>query len=339
MDLKQLSARLGLSPTTVSRALNGYPEVSERTRERVIEAAKEVGYEPNVTARRLARGAVDAIGIVHPAGAGHLDDPRFLEVVDGLTERFSKAGIDLLIASARQKEELATYKRLLQGRRVDGFIVHHTRRVDPRLDYLGECGAPFVAYGRTDTPDSYAWFDFDNALGSSLAVRRLQGFGHRRIAYLHAPLELHFAYQRHQGYLDAMHAAGLPVDPSLVVPAGFGRRGGYEAMKKLLDRAEGPTAVIVDNNLCGVGVLRCALDAGLEIGRQLSLIVYDGVPVDSVVTSVQVTSIEQPTSYDVGVQLAELMFGVLAGQPVRELQTLWSPRIAAGSSDGPISEH
>lgn len=136
-----------------------------------------------------------------------------------------------------------------------------------------------------------------------------------------------------------MHAAGLPVDPGLVVPAGFGRRGGYEAMKTLLDRAEGPTAVIVDNNLCGVGVLRCALDAGLKIGRQLSLIVYDGVPVDSVVTSVQVTSIEQPTSYAVGVQLAELMIGVLAGQPVQELQTLWSPRIAAGSSDGPISEH
>lgn len=336
MDLKQLSARLGLSPTTVSRALNGYPEVSERTRQRVIEAAKEVGYEPNAMARGLARGPVDAIGIVYPTGAGHLGDPRFLEVVDGLTERFSKAGIDLLIASARPEEEVAMYKRLLRGRRVDGFIVHHTRRVDPRLAYLEASDAPFVAYGRTDSPDSYAWFDFDNAAGTALAVERLRGFGHQRIAYVHAPLDLHFAHQRYQGYVNAMQAAGLQIDPKLVISAGFGRRGGYEAMKQLLDQPNRPSAVIVDNNLCGVGVLRCALDAGLEIGRQMSVIVYDGAPADSVVTSEQVTAIEQPTSHDAGVQLAELMLGVLAGQPVQELQTLWSPQIAPGGSDGPI---
>jgi LacI family transcriptional regulator len=336
MDLKQLSARLGLSPTTVSRALNGYPEVSERTRQRVIAEAAEVGYKPNAMARGLARGPVDAIGIVYPTGAGHLDDPRFLEVVNGLTERFSQDGIDFLIASARQQDELAMYQRLLRGRRVDGFIVHHTRRVDPRLAYLAASDAPFVAYGRTDMPDSYAWFDFDNAAGSALAVQRLRGFGHSRIAYVHAPLQLHFAYQRHQGYLDAMQEAGLPVDSALVIPAGFGRRGGYEAMKHLLGRAERPTAVIVDNNLCGVGVLRSALDAGLEIGRQISVIVYDGTPLDALVMAERVTAIEQPTSHRVGVQLAELMLGVLAGKPAHELQTLWAPGIAPGTSDGPV---
>jgi LacI family transcriptional regulator len=335
MDLKQLSARLGLSPTTVSRALNGYSDVSERTRQRVIEAAREAGYQPNLMARRLALGKADAIGIVHPTGAGHLGDPRFLEVVDGLTERFAAEQIDLLIASARPADEIATYERLSRGRRVDGFIVPHTRRRDPRIDYLRQCGAPFVAYGRTADPGGYAWFDFDNEAGSRLAVERLHRLGHRRIGYVHAPLELNFAWQRHQGFVAGMAQAGLPVEPGWVVPAGFGRRGGYEAMQTMMAGGDTPTAVIVDNNLSGVGVVRCLLDAGRVPGRDISVIVYDGTPADSTVLELEVTAIEQPTPHGAGVKLAELMLGVMQDQPLQELQVLWAPRIAPGNSDGP----
>lgn len=335
MDLKQLSAKLGLSPTTVSRALNGYSDVSERTRQRVIEAAREAGYQPNLMARRLALGKADAIGIVHPTGAGHLGDPRFLEVVDGLTERFAAEQMDLLIASARPADEIATYERLLRGRRVDGFIVPHTRCSDPRIDYLEQCGAPFVAYGRTGDPSGYAWFDFDNAAGTRLAVQRLVGLGHRRIGYVHAPLELNFARQRHEGYVQGLREAGLSFEPALIVPAGFGRRGGYEAMQALLAASVRPTAMIVDNNLSGVGVVRCLLDARLALPRDLSVIVYDGTPADSTVLDLQVTAIEQPTPRDAGVKLAELMLGVIEGKPLQELQVLWSPRIAPGNSDGP----
>lgn len=335
MDLKQLSARLGLSPTTVSRALNGYSDVSERTRQRVVEAARELGYQPNLAARRLALGKADAIGIVHPTGSGHLGDPRFLEVVDGLTERFATQQMDLLIASARPEDEIVTYERLLRGHRVDGFIVPHTRRADPRIDYLARSGAPFVAYGRTADASGYAWFDFDNEAGTVLAVQRLQTFGHRRIGYVHAPLDLNFAYQRHQGYLCGMREAGLPLDGALVVAAGFGRRGGYEAMQALLASRSRPTAVIVDNNLSGVGVVRCLLDAGIALGSELSVIVYDGTPADSTVQGLQITAIEQPTPHGAGVALADLMLGVIAGKPVQELQTLWSPRIGPGQSDGP----
>lgn len=335
MDLRELSARLGLSPTTVSRALNGYSDVNERTRQRVIEAARELGYQPNQVARRLALGKADAIGIVHPTGAGHLGDPRFLEVVDGLTGRFAAEQIDLLIASARPEDEIATYQRLLRGRRVDGFIVPHTRRQDPRIDYLSQAQAPFVAYGRTDEASAYAWFDFDNVAGTCLAVERLHRLGHRRIGYVHAPLELNFAYQRYQGYLRGMQAAGLPLDRNLVIAAGFGRRGGYEAMQTTMALDEPPTAVIVDNNLSGVGVVRYLLDAGIALGSHLSVIVYDGAPADSTVRDLQVTAIEQPTPHAAGVKLAELMLGVLQGRPVQEQQVLWSPRIQPGQTDGP----
>lgn len=335
MDLKEFSARLGLSPTTVSRALNGYSDVSERTRQRVIDAARELGYQPNLAARRLALGKADAIGIVHPTGAGHLGDPRFLEVVDGLTTHFARHEIDLLIASARPVDEIATYERLLRGRRVDGFIVPHTRRQDPRIEYLAAAGAPFVAYGRTDDASGYAWFDFDNEAGTQMAVQRLVAFGHRRIGYVHAPLDLNFAHQRHQGFLRGMQQAGLDALPQLTVAAGFGRRGGYEAMQALLSRQPAPTAVIVDNNLSGVGVVRCLLDRGIALGSQMSVIVYDGTLADSTVQDLQVTAVEQPTPHDAGVKLAELMLGVIQGQAVHDLQVQWSPRIGPGGSDGP----
>ena len=335
MDLKELSAKLGLSQTTVSRALNGYSDVSERTRERVMQAAQEFGYRPNGAARRLATGKADAIGIVYPTGSGDLGDPRFVEVVAGMTDRFAEAGVDVLIASARPADELATYERLLKARRVDGFIVPHTRMDDARIEHLKASGAPFVAYGRTAKPDDYAWFDFDNEAGTALAVARLAGLGHRDIAYVHAPLDLTFAFQRHQGFLGGLREAGLKPVARHVVAAGFSRRGGHEAMQALLKQQPLPSAVIVDNNICGVGVVRALLDAGLVPGRDLSVIVYDGMPADTLLGGIAITAIAQPEAHAAGVQLAELMLGVVGGKPLQQLQVLWQPKIAPGASDGP----
>ncbi|HNB43005.1 MAG TPA: LacI family DNA-binding transcriptional regulator, partial [Burkholderiaceae bacterium] len=145
IDLKQLSARLGLSQTTVSRALNGYTDVSAKTRERVAQMAQELGYQPNSAARRLARGQADAVGIVYPLEAGDLGDPNFLFVVEGMSERLEAEDMDLLIASARSHAELRTYDRLLRGGRVDGVIVARTQVEDARIDYLRTAGFPFVA--------------------------------------------------------------------------------------------------------------------------------------------------------------------------------------------------
>lgn len=136
VNLKALSEALGLSRTTVSRALNGYDDVSEATRERVMQAAREFGYVADPTARRLATGRADAVGIVYPFGAGDLGDPRFAEVVAGVTERLGESGLDFFIVSARPNAELDTYRRLVDGRLVDGLIVARTLVDDPRLRFF-----------------------------------------------------------------------------------------------------------------------------------------------------------------------------------------------------------
>jgi len=335
MNLKQLSDALGLSQTTVSRALNGYSDVSKATRQRVVEMAEAAAYKPNVMARRLAMGKADAIGLVYPLESTYLGDPRFVEVIEGLTTRFREEHIDVLIASAGKDDELESYQRLITAHRVDGLIVARTHLNDPRIKFLKEVKFPFVAYGRSAKPSGFAWFDFDNELGTRLAVERLVALGHRTIAYVHADLDLNFAAQRHQGFLAAMQQAGLAVHPELVVDAGFLRRKAYAMMKKLLQSPNRPTAVIVDNNLAGVGVNLALLDAGLQLGKDFSLIIYDGLPDDTLINQQDVTAVEQATPGKAGRQLAELMLAVIQGKPANQLQVLWQPHIHAGATDGP----
>lgn len=335
IDLKQLSARLGLSPTTVSRALNGYSDVSAATRERVERMARELGYQPNLAARRLARGHADAVGIVYPLDAGDLGDPHFLQVVQGVSDRLEDDRMDLLIASARANSELRTYERLVKGGRVDGVIVARTRVEDARIDYLRQARMPFVAYGRTADCEDFAWFDFDNEAGSMLAVQELARLGHRSIAYVHAPLAFNFAYQRHIGYTRAMADFGREVRPELVVEGGMARRSGYAGALRLLAAAPLPTAVIVDNHLSGVGVVRALLDHSIALGRTISVIVYDGTPADSVLVGVRIAAIEQPTDYESGRSMADMLLAQIQGRALPHKHMLLQPVFMNGDSIGP----
>ncbi|KAA8765977.1 substrate-binding domain-containing protein [Burkholderia pseudomallei] len=335
VNLKALSEALGLSRTTVSRALNGYDDVSEATRERVMQAAREFGYVADPTARRLATGRADAVGIVYPFGAGDLGDPRFAEVVAGVTERLGESGLDFFIVSARPNAELDTYRRLVDGRLVDGLIVARTLVDDPRLRFLQEREFPFVAYGRTASAKPYTWFDFDNEAGMHAAAQRLIAFGHRRIALVCAPRTLNFAAQRRAGFERALREAGIEPDAALIVECAFTRDGGYGAAQTLLALERAPSAIVVDNNIAGAGVFRAIVERGRRFVRDVSLIVYDGVSPD-VSFPHHASAVLQPTGHASGRAIAELMLGAIAN-PGDAAHRLVSPVIEPGDTDGPFS--
>src|SRR3990167_4225893 len=123
MNLKNLARTLGISETTVSRALNGYPEVSERTRARVLEAAKAAGYRPNPMARSLAVGRTNVVGIIYPLLPNDLADPMFLDIVGGMSEALEAQQMDLIIAPVSPANEFRSYEHMVRARRVDGLIV------------------------------------------------------------------------------------------------------------------------------------------------------------------------------------------------------------------------
>ncbi|MES2316948.1 MAG: substrate-binding domain-containing protein [Pseudomonadota bacterium] len=333
MNLKSLARTLGISKTTVSRALNGYPEVNVLTRERVLAAAKAAGYEANPMARSLAVGRTNVFGIIYPLLPSDLGDPMFLGVVGGMSAVLEKSRMNLIIAPVSPQNELPSYEQMVRARRVDGLVVSRTRVHDERIAYLVKKGFPFVAHGRTDLKQPYAWFDYDNEAGIRLACERLLGLGHQRIAMISAPLEFNFARQRRDSFLASMGKAGLAVDPLHMVDNTLDRRSGYLAMQQLLATSPRPTAVIVDNHLCGVGAVRALLDAGIDIGGEMSVIVWGSVE-DSLVGS-NVTTIDQPDSDKAGATMIEMLMAVVGGEDPATLQVLWQPTLLPGATVGP----
>ncbi|WP_035055373.1 substrate-binding domain-containing protein [Andreprevotia chitinilytica] len=335
MNLRQLAAHLQLSPTTVSRALNGFPEVNQETRERVVETAVRLGYRPNTVARRLATGKTDSIGIIYPFEPTDLGDPVFLDIIAGATERLGEAGMDLVIVSAAVENELETYHRVVSGGRVDGLIVARTRVHDARLQYLASKNFPFVAHGRSELADPYPWFDYDNEAGMRLAVDQLTGEGHRRIALVHAPLEMNFAMQRRLGFLVGLNAAGADARSEYLVCGGLSPKEGAVATQALLALPEPPTAIVVDNNVSAPGVMTALRQAGLVAGRDISVIVFGGLRSQETETS-EVSAVLQPEPREAGRTLAELMLARLNGRPAAELSRLWKPVFVAGTTDTPL---
>ncbi|MEM1377900.1 MAG: LacI family DNA-binding transcriptional regulator, partial [Pseudomonadota bacterium] len=162
-NLKQLSEHLGLSQTTVSRALNGYPEVSEDTRRRVVKAAHQINYQPNSNARKLATGKSRTIGHVVPLGDHDMINPHFSDFIAGAGVVYNESGYDMLLKVVTQEQELEAYRALKNGNRIDGVIVHGPLNDDPRIAELTEMGIPFVVHGRMTThQDGYAWVDVNN---------------------------------------------------------------------------------------------------------------------------------------------------------------------------------
>jgi LacI family transcriptional regulator len=187
MNLKQLSKHLNLSQTTVSRALNGYPEVNEETRRRVDEVARRVGYRPNPHAMRLATGRSHAIGHVLPSDKMLQIDPHFSDFIAGAGDVYSAKGFDVMLHVGGSEDEQTVYRRYAQSGAVDGVVVMGPRLNDWRIDLLTELELPFIVHGRVgDKEEGYAWLDIDNRGAFRQATKLLTDLGHRRIGLVNA---------------------------------------------------------------------------------------------------------------------------------------------------------
>ncbi len=279
MNLKELSAILGLSQTTVSRALNDYPEVSEATRQRVKAAARVNNYSPNTRAKGLATGRSMAIGHVIPISTQHeMVNPIFADFIAGAGEVYSSNGYDMLLSVVADVDEPRAYHDLAAKASVDGVIVHGPRANDPRIRLLKDLKLPFVVHGRAgDEEDSYAWVDVNNRRSFQRATEFLLDLGHRRISFINGLENMDFAHRRREGFEVAMQARGLRCDPALMFSAEMTEDIGYRNAWETLHRANPPTAFLVSSMITAIGVRRAAWDAGLKLGRDLSVVIHDDV--------------------------------------------------------------
>jgi LacI family transcriptional regulator len=277
MNLKELATRLGLSPTTVSRALNGYPEVNEATRERVMEAARRFNYSPNTRAIRLATGRALAVGHVIPIATRHeIMNPIFADFIAGAGEVYTRNGYDMILSVVPDDDEERAYRELRARGSVDGIIVHSPRLDDSRIPLLNAIGLPFVVHGRSSgATQPYAWVDVNNRRAFQRATEFLLDLGHRRIALINGLEYMDFAVRRRAGYTEALVARGIRPDPALMFSAEMTEVAGYHAARTMLALPEPPTAFLVASMISGMGVRRAVDGAGLALGQDVSIIIHD----------------------------------------------------------------
>lgn len=339
MNLKELAQRLGLSPTTVSRALNGYPEVNEATRERVAAAAKRYNYHPNTRAIRLATGRAMAVGHVIPLMARHeIVNPVFADFIFGAGETYSRNGYDMLLSVVPHADDARAYRGLKSRGSVDGVIIHGPAVDDPRIALLTEIGLPFVVHGRaSDVTTPYSWLDVNNRRAFRRATDFLFDLGHRRIALINGLEFMDFATRRRAGFTEAFAAHGLTPDPALMSSDEMTELAGFRAADRMLSQAEPPTAFIASSIISGMGVRRAIEGRGLTLGREVSVIVHDddlgylrNGDTEALFTATR-SSVR-----DHGRQAAEILLGLIADPTSGPVTRLLEAELIIGQSTGPL---
>jgi len=277
--LKDLAKYLDLSPATVSRALNGFPEVGAKTRERVLKASRELSYTPNSSAKRLATGKSGVVGMIFRTTHNLMLDPHFTEFLAGLCTRLADSEIDLMFHIAPPGRQMAHYARYLAGEFVDGMIVSAPELNDQRIEALLERNFPFVVHGRSQDNPPYAFFDIDNDGAFARATRLLCELGHRRIALINGPKGMAFAEQRETAFLREMSVHGLKVPSPFVSHGEMSEDIAYQQACAMLDAQEfkAPTAFLCSSTLQALGVFRALGERGLEVGQDVSVVAHDDV--------------------------------------------------------------
>jgi LacI family transcriptional regulator len=331
--LRDVARLAGVHPGTVSRALNPQTRglVNERTARRVLDAAQELGYRPNPIARGLRTNRSNTIGVLVP----DLLNPLFAAVVRGIEDGLREAGYTPLIANTDNDadRERVAYEAM-SARQVDGFIAATARRDHWLLADQVRSGVKVVLVNRRVDSDALPAVTGDDHEGVRLAVEHLATLGHRRIAHLAGSQTLYTGWSRHLGFLDAMEASGLEVDPDLVVFSdAFTEREGARCCGELLSGGLEFTAIMAGNDLLALGCYDGLDEAGLSCPGDMSVVGFNDMPFISRLQP-PLTSVRVP-QYELGVEAARLLLDRLTGRTVTPRVVLLPVRLVVRGSTAP----
>jgi LacI family transcriptional regulator len=264
-----------VSRTTVSFVLNNTPgkHISEQTRQRVLEAAARLGYEPNQDARRLAMLRNRAIGLFICHSQYVYTDAFIVRTIEGMSQAVNRHRVRLVIQPLSLREQ--SYLALAERDQVDGIILINTHEDDPALTEVIDAGFPAVSLDYLENRSVDQVYVDNRAAGREM-VDYLLTLGHRRIAMItHAPVYFSASKMRLQGYYDALEARRVPVPEGMVVYGDFSEESGYQGMRALLGRGEAPTAVFAGNDVVAYGAMTAIKEANLSIPDDISLVGFD----------------------------------------------------------------
>jgi LacI family transcriptional regulator, galactose operon repressor len=286
-----------VSVATVSRVFNGYTDVSEETRKRVLESARRLEYTPSRAARTLVRKRSEVIGVFLFTGTDHPDiqHPFFQEVLVALKHEVGAAGFDLLLFATELHEigvKAASYLGRARNHHVDGLVLMGVDPADPELSPLVQANIPTVAVDIELVGSRAGYVTSDNAEGARLAVQHFWNLGHRRIATISGPDTMKAGHDRLVGFRAAIEELGAPFDERYVAPGDFYNDSGYTAMEQLLALPEPPTAVFAASDLMAVGAIRAIEESGRRCPEDIAVIGFDDIQLAELI-SPPLTTIRQ----------------------------------------------
>lgn len=327
VTLGMVAERSGVSPSTVSRILNGTAVVSEAKRESIERAIAELGFVPNPVARGLAGGRTLSVGVVTQA----IDSPFYGIALRGIEDELDKAGYSALFVSGHwNADEEARCIQTLRSRRVDGIIVLTGRLSDTALRNCAK-SVPVVVTGRALKAPGLVSLYFDNVAGARMATEHLIQLGHRRIAFITGDPAHPDAVEREQGYRAALQAAGIAFQPGLVAPGQFHEESGRLAMEHLLQARQRFTGVFAANDQMAFGAALALHQRGLRVPDDMSLVGFDDLAA-SVYALPPLSTVHQP-GYELGRLAATAMLQLLAGEKPKI--DVPAPRFIARESSAP----
>lgn len=335
--LKDIAAELKLSPATVSRALNGFPEVNAKTRALVQKTAERMNYQPNQFARQLVSGRSGMIGMIIKSTEETYGNVAFFQVMSGLSTILAEDDLDLIFQASRDQDIVAPYERMLKKTSPDAFILMGPEENDLRISYLESKGIPFVVHGRVGDA-RYAYYDIDNRHVTSSMVDMLYDLGHSRIAMINGPEPLSFAQERRDGFLSRMKQHGLNAPHSAIRYGILTADQGYTSALSLLSGRSGPppSAIICASTTVADGVYRAARDLNLSIPHDLSVVAHDdAIPEMRAVNFEPALTVTRSPIRDASAPLARKVRLLLKGEEPENLQTIAQAEMFIRNSTAP----
>ncbi|UCF61369.1 MAG: LacI family DNA-binding transcriptional regulator [Anaerolineaceae bacterium] len=325
----------GVSRTTVSFVLNNVPgmRISEETRRKVLEAAQQLDYHPNISAQRLVTGQTRIIAYVERQTPEQAFSDAFLpQVLRGVHDAATASNYEVLFAPVPVENGAERCEYLLRGGHVDGIILSGPRSDDLQLRDLLERGAPLVLQGHWPGVAT-ASVDIDNREAARMAVKHLIGLNHRQLGMIvHAPLAYTAAASRLHGYRDIVESNGLSVDESCIAEADFTPESGERAMEALLQCDPPPTAIFASSDTVAIGAMREAKRMGYRIPEDMSFVGFDDIPM-AVYQDPPLTTVRLP-AYGLGWAAADLLIRLIAQEEVRERNLLLESELIIRASCG-----
>jgi LacI family transcriptional regulator len=332
-----VAKKAGVSRTTVSFVLNNVTamQISEETRRRVLQAARDLGYVPDAAAQALASGRSKTIGLLLARHPHMIAADMFLtQVLEVLVREVNQHGMRLLLQVVEDFENRESYLKPVRSNSIDGILYSGPRIEDQALLSLVEHGVPTVLMGTLPGSSFYS-VDVDNRAAARRATAHLIEQGHTRLACLtNARLSYSAAVDRLQGFKDALDAAGILQDPDLIRFGEFNPESGYFQMKYILDATPPPTAVFVASDVVAFGAMEAIRERGLRIPEDIALVGFDDVPVSRYIEP-SLTTMQLPV-VELARQSCAMLVSLINGEPPAQPQIFLEANLVVRKSCGAI---